>query len=97
MYSPLCALLREEADGVYALSLFLDEPFLGKGYGSALIGKLLFAGAAMPDCRRFTAYVVADNIASRRVLLKNELIEREHRYFSDLPSELVIFAYTMPA
>lgn len=92
MYSPVCALLREEADGVYALSLFLDEPSWGKGSGSVLIRRLLSAAAAMLNCRRITAHVVADNIASRRVLLKNGFIEREHRYFSDLPGGLVIFA-----
>lgn len=50
---------------------YLDPDVHGKGYGTMLIGKVIEMCRTIKDVDKISAYVIKENIASQRVLLKN--------------------------
>jgi ribosomal-protein-alanine N-acetyltransferase len=55
-------------DGVVEIGYGLAGPSRGRGLGSRAVAALVDELRAQPDVRRIDAHVVADNVASRRVL-----------------------------
>ena len=55
-------------DGTVEIGYGLAGPSRGRGLGTALVAALVAELSGLPEVRRIEARVVADNIASRRVL-----------------------------
>jgi RimJ/RimL family protein N-acetyltransferase len=75
---------RNEAE----LGYMLLPEFWGKGFGDEIAKHLLEVAILDPDLKRVYAITDPDNIASRKILLKNGFISEEVGKIDGLPSEV---------
>jgi RimJ/RimL family protein N-acetyltransferase len=57
-----------DSAGTMEIGYALARPWRGRGYGREAVGALMAWAFAQPGCRRLTAEVHQDNLASRRLL-----------------------------
>lgn len=81
---------REE-EGAFDLSAFSDPAFWNKGYAAELLGFMTAYAKEKLGANKLKAYVVSQNLASRKVLKKHGFTIREQLVFDDLPQGLYVY------
>jgi len=75
---------RNEAE----LGYLLQPEFWGKGFGNEIAEVLLEVASSDPELSRVFAITDPQNIASRKILLKNGFVSEEVGMMDGLPSEI---------
>lgn len=88
--------LKREKNG-YLLSTFLSSAYWNQGYSTELLKMIESYAQETLHAAFFAAYVVSENIASRKVLEKNCYHIEKTLYFDDLPKGLLIYQKNFPA
>lgn len=63
------------ADGSVEIGYGINSIYQGRGYMTEAVGALVEWAFAHPECRQVTAFTDPGNIASRKVLVKNDFKE----------------------
>ncbi len=74
--------------GFSKLGYMLLPEYWGRGYGNEIAEHLLEVAKLDPDLKRVNAITDPDNIASRKILLKNGFVSEEVGKIDGLPSEV---------
>ena len=80
--------ITKEKPNEAELGYMLMPEFWGKGLGSEIAKYLLEVAKSDPDLKRVYAITDPDNIASRKILLKNGFVSEEVGQIDGLPSEV---------
>lgn len=80
--------ITKEKPNEAELGYMLLPEFWGKGLGSEIAKYLLEVAKSDPDLKRVYAITDPDNIASRKILLKNGFVSEEVGQIDGLPSEV---------
>lgn len=93
-YEPygVAALKRGETEGEYSISVFLAPEYWNKGLSTAVIKELMQI-ACEKGIRILTAYIIEENMGSRRVVEKCGFEVKEVLHFPDLGSGLYVYDY----
>lgn len=93
-FAGIFVLKRTEKIGEYDISTFLGKQFWNMGYSQAILSYMKKYAKQKFDATALFAYVVADNIGSCTVLLKNEFV-LDHIIQIDLPCGLNVYKLTI--
>ena len=80
--------ITKEKPNEAELGYMLLPEFWGRGLGSEIAKYLLEVAKSDPDLKRVYAITDPDNIASRKILLKNGFVSEEVGQIDGLPSEV---------
>ena len=82
----------KDAPGDMNLSFFLDQEYWNRGLAKRILKDRINYAKENQLAHSLSAYVVGENIASRRSLEACGFYVRDIKYFSDLPSGLYIYS-----
>ena len=85
------ALKAGETPGVYTISVFLGEAHWGHGYFTQLLGRMIPYAREVLQASVLQAYVVGENLSSRRVLEDSGFSVAEILRFDGLSDGLYIY------
>lgn len=85
--------LKKGEDNRFSMSIFLDERYWNQGYSSAALCYMKAYATECLGAMSLDAYVVADNIGSSKVLVRNGFSEKEILHFDDLPCGLIVYEW----
>lgn len=80
----------EGAEGTYSVSIFLSPEYWGKGCSTKAVLELKRIAAA-EGIHNLSAYVVEENLGSRRIMEKCGFAVKQILHFNDLDSGLYVY------
>ena len=74
-----------------SMSIFLGEKYWSKGIATQVLAYMISYGNAQGDIKKLSAYVVEENLGSRKALLKNNFVKVKCLEFEDFDSKLLVY------
>jgi len=81
--------IRESKDAEAELGYMLLPNYWGMGVGSSIAEELIELAKEQKDLKKLTAIIDPINMASRKILIKNNFISKEFKDFDGLPGEVL--------
>ena len=88
----VAALMQEKVRNCFSVSMYSAPEYWGNGYCSKGLEQLIALGRGL-ELVQFTAHIVGDNQASRRMVEKVGFRLEKVLHFDDLPSGLYVYSY----